>query len=165
MAMSKNKSVSKSEPAKTTTSWPSLFGDFDRMLDNYFNRKWPRLFGPEDRLNDLWGTYEMRSPSMDVIDRDNEVIVRVELPGVDKKDIDVSISNDTLTIKGTSGKELTEEKGNYYRSEIRKGSISRTISLPPGVDSTKAEAKFKDGLLELTMPKNASSKRKTIKVS
>lgn len=165
MATSRNKSVTKSEPVKPATSWPSLFGDFDRMLDNYFNHKWPRLFGPEERLNDLWGTYEMRSPSMDVIDRDNEVVVRIELPGVDKKDIDVSVSNDTLTVKGTSSKELSEEKGNYYRSEIRKGAISRTISLPPGVDSSKAEAKFRDGLLELTMPKNASSKRKTIKVS
>lgn len=165
MAMSKNKSVSKSRPDKSTANWPSLFGDFDRMIDHYFNRKWPRLFGPEDRLNDLWGTYEMHSPSMDVIDRDNEVVVRVELPGVDKKDIDVSVSDDTLTVKGTSSKELTEEKGNYYRSEIRKGAISRTISLPSGVDSSRAEAKFKDGMLELTLPKNASSKRKTIKVA
>lgn len=165
MAMSRNKSVTRSEPAKTAASGTSLFGDFDRLIDSYFNRKWPRLFAPEERLSDLWGTYEMRSPGMDVIDRENEVVVRVELPGVDKKDIEVSVSNDTLTVKGTSGRELTEEKGNYYRSEIRKGAISRTISLPPGLDSSKAEAKLKDGLLELTLPKNAVSKRKTIKVT
>lgn len=165
MANNQKKSVTKSEPARTTRTWPSLYEEFDRLFDNYFNRRWPSLFGPETRLEDLWGTYEMRSPSMDVVDRDNEVVVRVELPGVDKKDIDVSISNDTLTVKGTTGKELTEEKGNYYRSEIKKGAISRTITLPQGIDSSRTDAKFKDGVLELTIPKAASSKRKTIKVS
>ena len=124
------------------------------------------MFQPEyNRLTDLWGTFEMHTPKIDVIDRDIEVIVRVELPGVEKNDVDVSISGDILTVKGTSGKELTEEKGDYYRSEIKKGSISRTITLPAGVDSSKADAKFRDGLLELSFPKASTSKRKTIKVS
>ena len=107
----------------------------------------------------------MHTPKIDLIDRESEVVVRVELPGVDKKDLDVSISGDILTIKCTSGKELTEEKGDYYRSEIRKDSISRTITLPAGVDTTKTDAKFKDGLLELSLPKVSASKRNTIRVA
>jgi len=118
-----------------------------------------------NKLSDLWGTYEMHSPSIDMVNRENEVVIRVELPGVEKKDLDVSISNDSLTIKGTTSKELSEEKGDYYRSEIRKGSISRTISLPAGVDTSRTDAKFKDGLLELTIPKVATSKRKTVKIT
>ena len=161
MAIS-NKTVIREEPVN---SLPSLYNEFDRWMDNYFNHGWSRFFGPDPRINDLWGTYEMRSPSMDVIDRDNEVVVRVELPGVDKKDLEVSISDNTLTVKGTTGKEFKEEKGDYYRSEIRKGLLARTIALPPGIDSSKVDAKFRDGLLELTIPKSADSKRKTIRVT
>src|SRR3970040_1124865 len=166
MANTNKKAVTKSGPSKTSATWPSMYEEFDRLIHSYFNRNWPRLFWPENnRSNDLSGTFEMHSPSMDIIDRDNEVVVKVELPGVEKKDLDVSISNDTLTIKGTSGKEHTEEKGDYYRSEIRKGTIARAVSLPQGVDSSKADAKFKDGILELTLPKMTSSTRKTVKIT
>jgi len=166
MAIQRKKAVKKSEPAKKSTNWLAPYEEFERLIDDYFNRNWPRTFRPDyTRLNDLWGTYEMHSPSIDMIDRDNEVVVRVELPGVEKKNLDVSITDDTLTVKGTTSKELAEEKGDYYRSEIKKGSISRTISLPTGVDSSKADAKFKDGMLELTLPKIPATKRKTIKIT
>lgn len=166
MVTRKKKVVRKAEPRKKTSNWLAPYEEFGRFIDDYFNRPWSPLFQPEyNRLTDLWGTFEMHTPKIDVIDRDIEVIVRVELPGVEKNDVDVSISGDILTVKGTSGKELTEEKGDYYRSEIKKGSISRTITLPAGVDSSKADAKFRDGLLELSFPKASTSKRKTIKVS
>ena len=166
MGTRKKKAVRKAEPQKKASNWLAPYEEFERFIDDYFNRHLPRMFQPEyNRLTDLWGTFEMHTPKIDLIDRDNAVVVRVELPGVEKKNVDVSISGDILTVKGNSGKELTEEKGDYYRSEIRKGSISRTITLPAGVDSTKAEAKFRDGLLELSFPKVSTSKRKTIKVS
>ena len=166
MVTRKKKTVKKSIPEKKSTNWLAPYEEFERFIDNYFNRNWPHMLRPEySRLTDLWGTFEMHAPNMDMIDRDNEVVVRVELPGVEKKDLDISITNDILTVKGNSSKELTEEKGNYYRSEIKKGSISRTISLPAGVDSSKADAKFKDGLLELTIPKITTSKRKIIKIT
>jgi HSP20 family protein len=99
-----------------------------------------------------------------VIDRDNEVVVKAELPGVDKKDIDISVTQNTVTIKGTTSHEEKEEKGDYYRCEISRGSYSRTLSLPADVDEEKTKAEFKDGILELTMPKKKKSKRHTIKV-
>ena len=140
------------------------FDEIDRVFGEYFNRNWLRPFRGT-KMDDLWGTYEMRSPSMDMIDNDNEIIFRAELPGVDKKDLDVSVSDNLLTIKGTSEKESEKEKDNYYSSEIRKGSFCRSVSLPNNVDGSKVKANFKNGLLELTIPKVSKSRRKTITVS
>ena len=140
------------------------FDEIDRVFGEYFNRNLLRPFRGT-KMDDLWGTYEMRSPSMDMIDNDNEIIFRAELPGVDKKDLDVSVSDNLLTIKGTSEKESEKEKDNYYSSEIRKGSFCRSVSLPNNVDGSKVEANFKNGLLELTIPKVSKSRRKTITVS
>lgn len=142
------------------------FDEIDRIFNEYFNRNWLHPFpANKTRMDNLWGTYEMRSPRMDMIDKDDEVIFRAELPGVDKKDLDVSVSGNLLTIKGTSEKEFKKEKDHYYSSEIRKGSFCRSVSLPDNVDSSKIKADFKNGLLELSIPKVAKTRRKTIKVS
>ena len=108
--------------------------------------------------------FEGRMPKVDVIDRDTEVVVRAELPGVDKKDLDVSVSANAVTIKASTKAEHKEEKGDYYRCEITQGSISRTVALPADVDGDQAKAAFKDGVLELTMPKVAGSRKQSIKV-
>jgi HSP20 family protein len=92
------------------------------------------------------------------------VIVKAELPGVDKKDLDISVTQNTVTIKGTTSHEEKEEKGDYYRCEMSHGSYSRTLSLPADVDEKKSKAKFKNGVLELTLPKLKKSKRHTVKV-
>lgn len=84
--------------------------------------------------------------------------------GVDKKDIDISVGEDSVTIKGETRKEEKEEKGDYYRCEISSGSFSRTVALPAAVDGAKATATFKDGVLELTLPKLKATKRHKISV-
>lgn len=91
-------------------------------------------------------------PKVDIIDRDDEIFVRAELPGIDKKDIDISMTDYTLTIKGETKKQEKEEKGDYYRCETSQGSYMHTLSLPAEVNSDKAKTKFKDGVLELTLP-------------
>jgi HSP20 family protein len=111
-----------------------------------------------------WPEPVMPSPKVDVLDRDNEVLVRAELPGVKKEDLEVSMTDNTVTIKGTTSHEEKEEKGDYYRHEISKGSFSRTVTLPGDVDSDKCKTRFKDGVLELTVPKVEKAKRRTIKV-
>lgn len=90
--------------------------------------------------------------------------MRAEVPGVKKEDLDVSTTDNTVTIKGSTRHEEKEEKGDYYRSEITRGSFSRTVALPSEVDSAKAKARYKDGILELTLPKVNKSKRRTVKV-
>ncbi len=142
------------------------FHSIEQMFDDYLNRNWLRGLPPLfDRSEDLWGTYEMRQPRMDIIDHDQEILVRAELPGVDKKDLDISISGNNLTIKGSSRQERKDESEDYQRREIRSGSFCRSMTLPNDVDSENISADFKNGLLELKIPKTISSERKTIKVS
>jgi len=106
----------------------------------------------------------MKVPKVDVIDREGEVVVKAEIPGVEKKDIDISVGEDAVTIKGEIRHEEKEEKGDYYRCEISRGAFSRTVALPAAVDGAKAKANFKDGVLELTLPKVEKAKRHTIKL-
>jgi len=154
------KEVQKLSPARAL----SPFEEMDRMFDSFLRRGWMRPWRLE------WPSFpeltlpEMRMPKVDVIDRDNEVVVRAEVPGVDKKDIDISMSDGTVTIKGETRHEEKEEKGDYYRCEISHGAFARTVALPAEVDGTKAKANFKDGVLELTVPKLEKAKRHAIKV-
>lgn len=108
--------------------------------------------------------FEGRLPKVDIIDRESEIVVRAEVAGVDKKDLDVSVTDTTVTIKGSTRQESKEEKGDYYRCEISQGSFARTVALPGDVDSGKARASFKDGILELMLPKKEAAKRHSIKV-
>jgi HSP20 family protein len=140
---------------------PALFGDIDRMFEDFFGRRMLRPFGFDRSFPELAAAM----PSVDVIDRDDEVFVRAAVPGYKKEEIEISVSNSTLTIKGETKKEEKEEKGDYYRSEISQGSFSRVISLPAEVDEDKAKASMKDGILELTLPKIEKSKRRTISIS
>jgi HSP20 family protein len=143
----------------------SPFEEIDHLLENVFPRRWLR---PWQRAwpdwNELAAPFEGRYPRVDVIDRDDEIMVRAEVPGVEKQDLDVSMTDDTLTIKGSAKREEKEEKGDYYRCEISRGGFARTVLLPSNVDGTKARAMFKDGILEVVLPKAEKSKRRTIAV-
>ena len=153
--------VQKVEPAHAM----SPFEEMERMFDNYFSRGWLRPFSMEwPSFPKGAAPFEGKTPKVDVIDRDNEVMVKAELPGVDKKDLDVTVTQNTVTIKGSTSHEEKEEKGDYYRCELSRGSYSRTLSLPADVDEEKTKARFKDGILELTLPKVKKSKRHTVKV-
>ena len=132
-------------------------GVFPRARLRPLDWEWPTL-------GEMTSLVEAKMPKLDIVERDNEVVVRAELPGVDKKDIDVSVTDSTITIKGCTKKETREEKGDYFRSEISQGSFSRTATLPCDVDGKKAHATFTDGILELTIPKLEASKRHAIKV-
>ena len=96
---------------------------------------------------------------------DDDVLVRADLPGVAKDDIDVSLTDNTITVKGSTSEEKKEEKGDYYRSETMKGSFSRTMSMPSDVDGSKAKSTFKDGVLEVVVPKLEKARRHSVKVS
>lgn len=143
---------------------PSPFEEMDRMFDSFLRRGWMRPWRfdwpelPELRLP------EMRVPKVDVIDRDKEIVVRADLPGVDKKDLDIAVGENTVTIKGESRREEKEEKENYYRRELSYGSFSRTVGLPAAVDGAQAKAEMKEGVLEITLPKVEGAKRHVVKV-
>lgn len=143
----------------------SPFEEMDRLFDTYLSRGWLSPFRwSAPKWNEASATFEGKMPNVDVIDRDKEIVVKAELPGVDKKDIDISVTKDAVTIKGTTSHEEKEEKGDYYRCEISHGSYARTVALPSNVDEEKAKAMFKDGILEITIPKTGEAKRKSIKI-
>ena len=156
----KDKELKKSTEVLPRSSTDSLFSfnEFDNFFDDFLSRKWPRLldFGYP-------ATFERGFPRVDIIDHDNEIEVQAALPGVKKDDLDVTISNQTITIRAST-KEEKKEEGKYFRREITRGEFQRTLSLPENVDDEHAKASFKDGLLKVIIPKTEKGKRKTIEI-
>jgi HSP20 family protein len=146
-------------PSRSGSSLVS-FDEFDNFFDDFLSRRWPRLLD--------WNfpsSFERGFPKVDIIDHDNEIEVQAALPGVKKEDLDVTINNQTITIRtSTKEEKKEEEKGKYFRREITRGEFQRTLSLPDNVDDAKAKASFKDGILTVTIPKTEKSKRKTIEI-
>ncbi len=103
-------------------------------------------------------------PAFDVSETESELIVRVEVPGIDKKDITVNLSDDVLTIKGEKKQEREDKNENYHSVERLYGTFSRSMRLPVEVDADKVEATYKDGVLKVTLAKSEGSKVKTIEI-
>ena len=103
-------------------------------------------------------------PMLNVYQDGDNVMVDVQLPGIDPKDIEIDVENDVLTIAGSSGDTKEIKKENYYRKEIRSGSFRRNIILPMPVKGDKAEASYEKGILTITLPKHEAAKPKKISV-
>jgi HSP20 family protein len=117
--------------------------DWDRIFDGFFER-WPlRLFGNDG----AW------MPSVDVSETEKEFVVKAELPGIDAKDINVSLTDGVLTIRGERKHENEEKKENYHLVERGFGSFSRAFQLPREVDPEKVDAEYKNGVLKVRIPK------------
>ena len=141
------------------------FAEMERFFNEPFPGSWmrPWRWQMPALFNDP-ATFPMNRPKIDVIDRDNEVVVRAELPGVDRKDIEISLTENSASVKASISKEDEKEDGDYYRKETMRGEYARTVALPATVNTDKANASFKDGLLEITMPKIERAKARSIKV-
>ncbi len=107
---------------------------------------------------------EVWSPLVDIIDKKDHILVKAELPGIDKKDIKISIGENVLTIKGEKKEEKEVKKEDYYCCESAYGAYSRTIDLPIEVDKNKSKATFKNGILEISLPKKEETKPKEIEI-
>jgi HSP20 family protein len=143
-----------------------LFDEMDRLFDALFHRGWLRPFRESwPEWAGLGETFEMTAPRVDLIDREDELLVRAEVPGVEKKDLEVDLSGQMLTIRGERRREEKKEEGEYFRSEIARGSFSRTLRLPEEVDFEKARAEFADGMLEIHLPKTHKTERRRITVA
>lgn len=104
------------------------------------------------------------SPAMDILETDNEVVVKAELPGLKAEDIKVSVENGALTISGEKRQEREQKDRNYHLVQRRFGSFYRSVMLPSGVDADKVDARYHDGVLTLTMPKSEQAKPKKIEI-
>ena len=130
--------------------------EMNRLMDRFFEYPWS-LFD-EDTLSSIY-------PSFDVTDGEKEVTVRAEIPGVDPKDVEVTVSGNVLTISGEK-KDSREEKGKHvWRSECRYGSFRRSVELPEGVDADKVTAEHANGILTVKVAKSKASAAKRIQVS
>ena len=127
--------------------------EMDRLFEDFgLGRGWlqPRFgreFGPRGEMGQaLW------SPQIEAFEREGQLVVRADLPGLNKDDIRVEITGDALTIQGERKQEHEEKREGYYRSERGYGSFYRSIPLPEGVNAEEAKADFRDGVLEIAMP-------------
>ncbi len=154
MAKKTSKELVKVEPTREV----SLIDEFERMVEDFFRRpfSWfPRLRMPE---------FEMVSPSVDIFEEGDEIVVKSELPGMKKDDIDIRLTEDSITISGEKKKEEKVERKDYYRLERSYGSFCRSFRLPTEIQIDKAKAQFKDGILEVRIPKSEEAKKKEKKL-
>jgi HSP20 family protein len=136
----------------------------ERHFESLFPRNWYRPMHLDFPEWTQLGMTGLKTPKVDIIDRDGDILVRAEIPGVKKEDLDISLTDTAITIKGCTSEEKKEEDGDYFRSEIMKGSFSRTLPLPAEVDGGKATSTFKDGMLEVVVPKHEHVRRHKVKV-
>jgi len=128
-----------------------LRDDFDRFIDRFFSKDF-----------EIWEG--QREFNVDIYEDADNVVIKAEIPGVNKEDISVSLTDDTVTISGKKTEEKKIEKENYYRKEIRTGSFSRSFTLPCAVDKEKVKATYKNGVLEIVLPKSEKEKAKEVKI-
>ena len=135
----------------------SLRHEMDRLFDSFLREPFAAMDWP------LWGS-DKWSPAVDVAEDDKELTVRAELPGIDPKDLDVSVTGNQIVISGEKRESSeTKEKG-VYQSETRYGSFRRTIPLPEGVDTEHVDAQYAHGVLTIRLPKTAPAAQKRIEV-
>jgi HSP20 family protein len=127
--------------------------DMDRLWDSFFERG---RMSPHEA--ETW------YPSLDVAETKNDVVVKAEVPGMDPKDIDISLSDGVLTIKGERKQEREEKEENVHLVERSYGSFTRSVQLPKEVKSDKIEASYKDGVLKVVLPKSEEAKKKEVKI-
>jgi len=136
----------------------SFYREMNNLMDRFFHGFDLEPFGAGELVTSEF------MPRVDVKEDDEEIKVTAELPGMDEKDIDVTLSRDSLTIKGEKQEE-TEDKGkDYYHTERRYGSFHRAIPLSAEVDESKAEADFKKGILKIRLPKTAEAQKSQKKI-
>ncbi len=157
--MTGTKELVKTEKSRMLTP----FDDLERWFESMWSRP-SSLFGPS-----LWPAsrlMEMKelSPSVDIYEEGNELVMKADLPGVKRDEITIDLTGNTLTISGEKKQEEKVEKENYYRYERCHGSFHRSFELPEDIDTEKVSAHFEDGVLEIRIPKTEEAIGKSKKI-
>jgi HSP20 family protein len=139
-------------------AFPSDILGMQRSINKMFDSLFRGGTWDEDVASSLW------NPPVDVEERDQEYVVRVELPGVAREDVNITTRENILTVRGEKKQKKETKEPNYHRMERLYGSFQRSFSLPGSVKNDKIEATFKDGVLEVLVPKAEEAKAKTIEV-
>jgi len=157
--------------AQRTSLWEpfeALHKEVDRIFDDFmsgFGRRAPsRRVSEAEPLLRYETSFGVSAPVVDVVEKEKEYQISAELPGLEEKDVEVSVADDMLTIKGEKKEEKEEKAKNYYLSERRYGAFQRSFQLPSGVDAEKIEANFQKGVLTVTLPKTPEAQKKEKKI-
>lgn len=146
------------------TKWDP-FKDWDPVQElNEFQNRLGSFFGRSSRRSQESGALAEWAPLVDIIEDDKEFVVKADLPEVKKDDVHVTVDGGVLTIYGQRKFEKEEKHKRYHRLERSYGSFTRSFSLPEGADASKVRAEFKDGLLQVHMPKSETARPKQIDV-
>jgi HSP20 family protein len=145
-------------PLRDVTAWHPVreFTQMQREMDRLFDR----VRGVEREENDA----SHLMPAVDILERENDYTIKVELPGVDKKDVKITVLNDVMTIKGEKQQESEKKGENYHRVERSYGSFQRSFTMPSSVASDKIDASYDNGVLSISLPKLEEAKPKEIEV-
>jgi HSP20 family protein len=136
--------------------------DIERVFNDFWRRPFLSLWGP-----DHWWparSLSLQMPVVDVYEEKDDVVVKAEIPGLSKEDIEVTLTESSLTIQGEKKKEEEIKEKNYYCSERSSGSFARRLELPVEVKTDQAKASFKDGILKIRLPKTDEAKKRRVKV-
>jgi len=127
-----------------------LHEDMDRLMEGFMRP----LAAP------MWPFAEMAAPAVDVFERDGSVVVKAELPGLKKEDVEITATEDSISLKGEFKREEEAKREGFYRRERREGKFFRTVPMPAAIKPDQVKASFKDGVLEITAPEAEGTKPK-----
>jgi len=123
-----------------------------------------RSGGPQGQEDD-WALGGSWAPAVDIYEQDGNIVLKAELPGLDLKDVDIRVENNTLTLRGQRKLDEQVKRDNYHRVERAYGAFTRSFALPNVVDAENIKAEYKDGLLRVTLPKREEAKPKQIRIN
>lgn len=147
---------------KGKTHPETYFGDIERYMDRLFRHPFS-LLTPSFAFRDYHGVEEL-SPTVDIYEEGDTLVVKAELPGIKKEDLNVTITKNRITLSGEKKHEKKVEKKDYHWCESTYGTFSRSFRLPDDVNGEAADAEFHDGVLEIRIPKTEETKTKKITV-
>ena len=158
--------VKKTAPAQTSAPdiWQSFRSEMDRLFDRFGFPSLRRVFDIEPAWRSA-SSFSFSVPAIDMSEDEKAYKISAELPGIDAKDIDVSVSGDMLVLKGEKRQEKEEKDKNYHFSERAYGSFQRAFDLPVSVDRNKVAADFSKGVLTITLPKTAEARKPQKKIA
>src|SRR5712691_2690042 len=136
-----------------------------RELQDRMNRLFSEAYLSSPTGEEDWALGGSWAPAVDIYEQDNNIVLKAELPGVDPKDVDIRLENNTLTLRGERKFDDEVKKENYHRVERAYGAFTRSFTLPTVVDQGSIKAEFKDGVLRVTLPKREEAKPKQIQIS
>ena len=163
--IAKSEGEKKAPARRALDPFASFRSEMDRLFDSYFDTgafpSMPRMFGAEG----VAGERAMVMPKVDISDGEKAITISAELPGVDEKDVEVTLRDGVLTLKGEKKYEKKEEKDEVQIMERRYGSFQRSFRLPEGIDQGKIDAKFDKGILTVTAAKLPEAQKEARKIS